>query len=86
MSSVKRTGLLQYHANDLMRSLTYSLGNSPILDCEDDPENLALTNECRRLLLEAGADPTSITEWSDGRRYSFIYRLLGVSTMVCMNI
>ena len=30
----------------------------PGLDCKANPEKLAITNRCRLILIEAGADPT----------------------------
>ena len=49
------------------------------LDCKANPEKLAITNRCRLLLIEAGADPTL----SAGSMYhSFIGDMLDVGTTV----
>ena len=49
----------------------------PGLDCKANPEKLAITDRCRLLLIEAGADPTL----SAGSMYhSFIGDMLDVGT------
>ena len=58
----------------------------PMLDCEQTPENLALINRCRRLCLEAGADPGVEITQSGGGVASFIRDALDVGTTVTLEL
>ena len=77
MSHPKETILCKFHEERAKRHAysanalnIHSLTIPAKTDYLDDPEHLALTNRCRRLLLEAGADPT-ITP-GNGSDYSFL--------------
>ena len=53
-------------------------------DNEDDPHDLALTNECRRICLQAGADPTLADP--EGYGYSLVGAALDVGTTVNLEL
>lgn len=75
MSSLKKQKATLAPAND---HNIHSLVTPPQNDCEADPRCLALTNQCRRLLFEAGADPTIPAD----DVHSFYHDVLSVGTTV----
>ncbi len=67
--------------SDLANSLNiYSHNVIGVSDYDDDSHHLELTNQCRRLLLEAGADPT--VDPNGDYRGSFLNRMLDTGTTV----
>lgn len=54
----------------------------PVLNYEDDPHCLALTNQCRRVCLQAGADPTLDLH----RELDFSHVALNVGTTVSLEL
>ena len=57
-----------------------------MLDCEQNEEMLALINRCRRLCLEAGADPGTETTHSNKFVVSFVGDALDVGTTVTLEL
>lgn len=53
-------------------------------DYEDDPHCLALTNQCRRVCLQAGADPTLYH--LDGYVGSLVDAALSIGTTVSLEL
>ena len=53
-----------------------------VYEHEDDPDFLALTNQCRRICLQAGADPTL----PYGKRIDFLGDALNDGTMVSVEL
>ena len=62
----------------------HSLQSKFINDCETETDEVASVNQCRRLLLAAGADPTSVSAKDGDRAGNFIGCMLDVGTTVLM--
>ena len=58
----------------------------PMLDCEQTPEEVALINRCRRLCLEAGADPGVVTATKNQEPYGFVSDALDFGTTVILEL
>lgn len=80
MSSIKKKAIRTPANDHNIHSFTVTSQN----DFAADPRCLALNNQCRRLLFEAGADPTISA--GNGYPSSFYYDVLDVGATVIQKL